>query len=69
MNTSAKGRKAECENGRPESAGAACPKCGETRLIEPLNGCRWFCSVCASAWTMHTGVGRDGARAPLIERL
>src|SRR5713226_1019378 len=29
----------------------ACPKCGETRLIEQLDGHRWFCAVCAHSWT------------------
>jgi len=29
----------------------ACPKCGETRLIEQLDGQRWFCAVCAHSWT------------------
>ena len=29
----------------------ACPKCGETRLIEELDGHRWFCAVCAHSWT------------------
>src|SRR5580692_4200344 len=29
----------------------ACPKCGETRLIEQLDGHWWFCAVCAYSWT------------------
>ena len=29
----------------------ACPKCGETRLLEQLDGQRWFCAVCAHSWT------------------
>jgi hypothetical protein len=28
-----------------------CPKCGETRLIERVDGHRWFCAVCAHSWT------------------
>jgi acetyl-CoA carboxylase beta subunit len=30
----------------------ACPKCGETRLIEQLDEHRWFCAVCAHSWTI-----------------
>ena len=30
----------------------ACPKCGETRLIELVDGHRWFCAVCAHSWTI-----------------
>ena len=37
----------------------ACPKCGETRLIEELDGHRWFCAVCAHSWT-------NGARNDVI---
>jgi ribosomal protein L37AE/L43A len=29
-----------------------CPKCGETRLIERMDGHRWFCVVCAHSWTI-----------------
>jgi ribosomal protein L37AE/L43A len=29
-----------------------CPKCGETRLIEQVDGRRWFCAVCAHSWAI-----------------
>src|ERR1700730_12405565 len=37
----------------------ACPKCGETRLLEQLDGQRWFCAVCAHSWPT-----RNEERAP-----
>jgi hypothetical protein len=38
-----------------------CPKCGETRLIERVDGHRWFCAVCAHSWTV-------GARNDVMDR-
>jgi ribosomal protein L37AE/L43A len=38
-----------------------CPKCGETRLIERVDGLRWFCAVCAHSWTV-------GARNDVTDR-
>src|ERR1700729_3575763 len=29
-----------------------CPKCGEARLIERVDGHRWFCALCAHSWTV-----------------
>jgi hypothetical protein len=38
-----------------------CPKCGETRLIERVDGHRWFCAVCAHSWTVSA---KDIAHEP-----
>lgn len=37
-----------------------CPKCGETRLIEPTSG-GYFCAVCSHFWKM-------GATHPAFHR-
>jgi uncharacterized protein (DUF983 family) len=43
----------------------ACPKCGETRLIEQLDGHHWFCAVCAHSWT----IAANAAMSPDLRRL
>lgn len=44
----------------------ACPKCGETRLIERVDAHRWFCAVCAHAWTIGAN---DGGHEPSSEHV
>ena len=44
----------------------ACPKCGETRLIERLDERGWFCGVCAHSW--RTGAGNDVGKSKTLRR-
>ena len=50
----------------------ACPKCGETRLIERVDRHRWFCAVCAHTWTTQarTGITKSWASAfPYLQKV
>jgi ribosomal protein L37AE/L43A len=40
-----------------------CPKCGETRLIERVDGLRWFCAICAHSWTIGAKDGDSPSEA------